>query len=71
MTTRTKLTVDTEEYVLSHGRSPRGIGLWMFMAHRNGAWTTIQAHGKYADALKAAKAEARTIGGCDTLIVMP
>lgn len=69
------MTIDTSHYIRSHGHKPRGgqnsLGLWMFTAVRNDACTTIEAHGTYADALKDAKSEARTIGGVETLIVLP
>lgn len=68
------MMVDTHNYRMSHGRGPMPSqrGLWMFtVVRRDGASTTISASGTYTEALRAAKAEARTIGGAETIHVCP
>ena len=59
-----KVEFDTSEFEFSHGRKPRGRGAWAFWFQPNtdnvmDAWW---ANGTYAEARKAAKAEAERRG---------
>ena len=62
----------TDEYAGSHGRTPKGVGLWWFSFGRDGAYTDEAAPGpmSYGDAKKWALRNARTLGA-DTIIVLP
>lgn len=66
------MTVNTENYQATHGRKPsasRQPGLWVFIIRRGGSYTQVQKSGTYRDALRQARAEARTIGGAEEIIV--
>lgn len=68
------MKVNTEHYRDSNGHNPKPSqsGLWMFMVVRSdGAGTMISKQGSYREALRAAKAEARTIGGAETIYPQP
>jgi hypothetical protein len=56
------------DYKFTHGKSPKGTGLWLFSLHRNGASTDVQIFGLYSAAKKSAIREARSLG-CDTVTV--
>jgi hypothetical protein len=62
------MEVDRTQYEIAHGKSPRGTGLWMFALGRNGAWTEFSFNGKFGDALRAAKQDAKSIG-CTVVVV--
>lgn len=49
---KTKAEVRTSKYFFSHGKQPKGRGLWMF---ENGVGTTICFHGTYTQAKKEAQ----------------
>lgn len=65
------MTVNTQEYRDSHGRNPKPsqYGLWIFAIERRGAFTTFSATGTYRDAVRAARAEAKLIGGASEIHV--
>jgi len=68
------MTITTSTYEGSHGRKPKlsQYGLWFFaITRRPGATTTFQTTATYRDAAKAAKAEAKLIGGASQITVMP
>jgi hypothetical protein len=66
------MTVDTSLFRTEHGNGPKGYGLWMFLIERRpGEFTTFQTTAKYPDAVKAAKAESRLIGGASRIITQP
>jgi hypothetical protein len=53
----TKVTVFTNQFVLSHGKQPRGFGSWAFNIHGEEFWHT----GTFSEACAAAKAFARSM----------
>lgn len=57
-------TICTENYEFSHGKKPRGTGMWAFDFGRRGAWTTEFAPRtmSYSEACKWAKAFAKQLG---------
>ncbi len=71
------MTITTSTYEGSHGRKPKlsEYGLWFFaITRRSGETTTFQTTATYRDAAKAAKAakaEAKLIGGASQITVMP
>jgi len=68
------MTITTSTYEGSHGRKPKlsQYGLWFFaITRRPGETTTFQTTATYRDAAKAAKAEAKLIGGASQITVMP
>lgn len=47
--------IDRTVYEFSHGKAPRGYGLWIFAVRRGGAYTELAPiHGKFGDALRLA-----------------
>lgn len=53
-----KIMFSDREYILSHGKQPRGRGSWMFEFHPNDDYDKwFSAYGTLAEAKKAAKAE--------------
>lgn len=53
------MIVDTQRYRFSHGKAPKGYGLWMFdLRDLNGA-TRFQMTASYGEAKAAAVKEAR------------
>lgn len=57
--------VITSEYVRSHGREPRGFGMWAFTFRRDRAWTTeptFYPQSTYAQAKRQAIKDARAMG---------
>ena len=59
---------NTHLYVSTHGRTPRGYGMWGFYFGREKApWFT---HGSFAHAKEAARAEAKR-RGCAVVVVAP
>jgi hypothetical protein len=66
------MKVDTSVFRNESGHNPRGYGLWFFTIERRpGEFTSFQITAKYADAVKAAKAEARQIGGASGITLQP
>jgi hypothetical protein len=66
------IRIDRSVYKSSHGKLPRGRGLWIFAVRRGGAYTELAPiSGLFGDALARAKAEARSIGGAEEIIVQP
>jgi hypothetical protein len=66
------MRIETEQYEWSHGRKPRGHGLWTFnVQRREGEWTELRASGSYAEACRVARAEAKGIGGASRMVVNP
>lgn len=64
------LKVSSEIFRAVHGHRPRGYGDWTFAIERNqGDYTCFRRIGQYADVLKAAKAEAKLIGGATRIII--
>jgi hypothetical protein len=65
------MTVNTSQYRAAHGRNPRPsqYGLWFFQIERRGAYTIFQTTATYKDAIRKAKAEAKTIGGATEIHV--
>jgi len=66
MTALKNIEINTWKFRASHGKSPRGFGLWMFTIG-NITWDCM---GTYADACKRAKRQAQT-WGIHSIIVMP
>lgn len=64
------IDIDRDQYEFSHGKAPRGDGLWLFTIHRNGACTDVSYNGPFRDALAHAKREARAVGA-HTIVVLP
>lgn len=62
--------VDTGTYLCSHGRTPRGTGLWYFTLHRDGSFTETSFQGSFTDARRWAVQEARDLG-CSVVTVQP
>jgi hypothetical protein len=50
------MEVNTREFEFSHGKKPRGSGFWIFFFDNARTFTFA---GKYGDAVRAAKIEAR------------
>jgi hypothetical protein len=67
------MRIETANYENSHGRKPRGRGVWMFEMIEftyNAKPTLFQASGTYSEALRLAKKEARNLG-TSTITVCP
>ena len=67
------MTIITETYQSVHGRkpSPSQRGMWFFIiTRRPGETTTFQTTGTYIEASRAAKAEAKLIGGASKITVI-
>lgn len=62
-------SVDTTKYEMSHGRKPRGWGLWWF-GDWNEDWT-FQYTGSYTEAKKAAVKAAREHDEFITIYPLP
>ena len=60
------VTIRTSQYVFSHGREPRGWGMWVFEIDGE----RFCHAGKYSDAKKSAVAMAR-VRNATTVTVMP
>lgn len=66
-----KVKFETESYVASHGRAPRGCGLWMFQLVGSDSrcgrvdlgW--FESHGSYGEAKAAARVEAKNCESFD------
>jgi|tagenome__1003787_1003787.scaffolds.fasta_scaffold19414760_3 hypothetical protein len=66
------MRIGTSNYEWTHGRKPRGHGLWTFLVQRReGEWTELRASGSYVEACRAVKAEAKGIGGISKMVVNP
>lgn len=64
------MRVCTENYVATHGKAPKGFGLWFFSLGRNGSWTDVSTTASYTDAKKWAVKQARELG-CTEVVVLP
>ena len=54
------VTIKTTQYVISHGKEPRGTGRWMFECREHGKPAeTLSAYGTYAEAKKAVEVASR------------
>lgn len=64
------ITVSTEEYRRSHGKAPRGRGLWLFVLGDNGRWLAEPCgyNGTYGEARANAIQQARTLGLSDVVV---
>ena len=67
------VTIKTTQYVISHGKEPRGTGRWMFECRECGKPAeTLSAYGTYAEAKKAVVKLLRERGAkYPTIIVLP
>ena len=66
------INVETHVYEFSHGKKPRGKGLWAFSILRSpGVYTPFVASRamSYGEACQEARAEAKLIGGANRIIV--
>jgi hypothetical protein len=51
------------DFEFTHGRKPKGFGLWSFQLHRgDGRSTAVEKEGTFTDAKHAALREARELG---------
>jgi hypothetical protein len=65
------MNIDRSLYQASHGKMPKGYGLWMFALGRGRLGvTTFSFTGTFGDALAAAKRNAKSID-CDRIAVQP
>ena len=63
-----KITVNKNEYINAHGKSPAGYGMWFFVVKSESVRTVVHYTGRYIDCLKEAKKVCgRT--GCNQIIV--
>ncbi len=60
------MTVNTSEYEFSHGRKPRGFGLWVFQVGEEMVWL----RGAYTATKKQAIRNAKD-KGVDSITVLP
>jgi hypothetical protein len=69
------MKVSTTQFVRSHGRQPRGRGLWMFQFRDSkgvALVTLFDANGTYAEACRKARSMARGYAcGVETIEVLP
>lgn len=69
------MAINTELYEASHGTKPsrnKEDGLWIFsIGDGRGAWTRFEHTGTWAEASKAARAEAKMIGRAREIVVQP
>jgi hypothetical protein len=63
------MIVNTNPYVWSHGRRPRGYGFWWFRLMGSPV-EVVQVHGRYSEAGREAVRQARA-RGCSCVVVMP
>lgn len=63
------IRVDTTAYQVSHGRKPRGWGLWMFTAESRMFQVTDYYRNAVAEAKRQVRRDCKVQDG--TLIVMP
>jgi hypothetical protein len=69
-----KVTFRNDSYLFTHGKAPKGVGMWIFevvFSDQLGTYSTgerIFATGTFTDAKRQAKqlavTEARTVGAC-------
>lgn len=64
------MEIDKSDYRRTHGREPRGRGLWMFQVGRHPDQTLVRASGTLTEALKTARRVARE-WGTDYVQVLP
>ncbi len=56
------MRVSTTQFEFSHGRKPKGTGLWLFsVKFADGDSAVFEFNGKFSDAKQAALAEARRL----------
>jgi hypothetical protein len=53
-----KTTINTQAYIRSHGKAPKGKGLWLFLDQSGNV--AVEYFGLYAEAQKAAQASQQT-----------
>jgi len=65
------MKIRTENYEDTHGKKPRGEGIWAFNFHRDHAFTTefTPCSMKFSDAKRWAKQTAKQIGGIEWIDV--
>jgi hypothetical protein len=70
LTMEMKMTVyvDTREFEVAHGRKPRGRGGWAFFFEYGQTGEAFWANGTYAEARRAAVAEAKRRGATDVFV---
>ena len=66
------IKVDLTEYKATHGKNPRGRGIWIAAVCAEGrGWTELNYTGPWSEARARFVSEARDIGGAEVIVLQP